>query len=273
MTERNIFPKGIVKGYFVKFSFFFAFFLRDGGKNAMLNGKSGREAFSMVENRIVLTDISFTPTLSMAADGVFYQGTETDPALGRLLERCKAVAKPKAVAVCLEVSHDADGHVTAIGDEPMRSIVLDEQLKNLHRVFAYVTTCGTEMANVDYEGSDELRRALLSFCLGGMHSAMDALLSELEARYHLGKTGVLNPGSLPEWPLSEQPKLFRLLGNVTGDIGVTLEANNFMSPLATSSGLLFETEQDYQNCSYCTNLKCVIRRAPYEPEKAKTIRG
>ena len=226
----------------------------------------------MSENRIVLTDIAFTPALSMVSDGKFYKGDEQDPALGRLLERCGTAAKPKAVAVCLEVSHDAEGHVTAIGNEPMRSAVLDGQLKELHRVFAYVTTCGTEMADVDYEGSEELRRALLSFCLGGMHRAMDALTKELTARYQLGKTGVLNPGSLPEWPLSEQPKLFRLLGDVTGDIGVTLEANNFMSPLATSSGLLFETEQDYQNCSYCTNLKCVIRRAPYEPEKAKTIR-
>ena len=227
----------------------------------------------MSENRIVLSDIAFTPALSMAADGKFYKGDEGDPALGRLLERCKAVAKPKAMAVCLEVTHDAEGHVTAIGNEPMHSAVLDGQLKDLHRVFAYVATCGTEMAEVDYEGSDEVRRALLSFCLGGMHAAMDALTRELTARYQLGKTGVLNPGSLPEWPLSEQRALFRLLGDVTGVIGVTLEANNFMSPLATSSGLLFETEHDYQNCSYCTNLKCVIRRAPYEPEKAKALRG
>ena len=227
----------------------------------------------MSENRIVLTDIAFTPALSMVSDGKFYKGDEKDPALLRLLERCKAAAKPKAIAVCLEVSHDAEGRVTAIGGEPMCSPILDEQLKDLHRVFAYVATCGTEMANVDYEGSDEVRRALLSFCLGGMHAAMDALTKELTERYHLGKTGVLNPGSLPEWPLSEQPKLFRLLGDVTGDIGVTLEKNNFMSPLATSSGLLFETEKDYQNCSYCTNLRCVIRRAPYEPEKAKALRG
>lgn len=227
----------------------------------------------MSENRIVLTDIAFTPALSMVSDGKFYKGDENDPALLRLLERCKAATKPKAIAVCLEVSHDENGHVAAIGNEPMHSAVLDEQLRDLHRVFAYVTTCGTEMADVDYEGSDEVRRALLSFCLGGMHAAMDALTKALTARFRLGKTGVLNPGSLPEWPLSEQPKLFRLLGDVTGEIGVTLEANNFMSPLATSSGLLFETEKDYENCSYCTNLRCVIRRAPYEPEKAAALRG
>lgn len=226
----------------------------------------------MEENRFVFSDIAFEPTLAIIEDGKFYQGSLNDPALERLLARCRAAAKPKAVAVCLEVQHDENGRVTAIGSEEMRSVVLDEQLKGLHRVFAFVATCGTELADVDYEGSDEVRRALLSVCLGGMHAAMDTLLKALTERYHLGKTGVLNPGSLPEWPLSEQRALFRLLGDVTGDIGVTLEANNFMSPLATSSGLLFETEQDYENCSYCTNLKCIIRRAPYDPEKAAELR-
>ena len=226
----------------------------------------------MAENRFVLKEIDYSPTMAIVEDGKFYRGDLNDPALGRLLERCREAAKPKAVAVCLEVAHDGEGHVTAIGNEEMRSVVLDEQLRGLHRVFAYVVTCGTELAAVDYEGSEELRRALLSICLGGMHAATDALLSTLSGAYQLGKTGVLNPGSLPEWPLSEQPKLFRLLGDVTGDIGVTLEASNFMTPLATSSGLIFETEQDYQNCSYCTNLGCVIRRAPYDPEKAAELR-
>ena len=73
-------------------------------------------------------------------------------------------------------------------------------------------------------------------------------------------------------PLAEQDKIFRLLGDVTGDTGAELGENHFMTPLASSSGLLFETEQDYQNCSYCTNFNCVIRRAPYDPEKAAQLR-
>ena len=226
----------------------------------------------MAENRFVFSDIAYTPTLAQIEEGKFYQGSLNDPALRRLIARCGDAAKPKAVAVCLEVTHDADGHVTAIGSEAMSSPVLDEQLKGLHRVFAFVATCGTELAGADYENNTQLRMALLSLCLGGMNAAMGAMVQSLTERYHLGKTGILNPGSLPEWSLSEQRSLFRLLGDVTGDVGVTLEENNFMSPLATSSGLLFETEQDYENCSYCTNRGCIIRRAPYDPEKAAELR-
>ena len=226
----------------------------------------------MTQERFVYIETDYMPTLDMLRDGKFYHGDVDSPAVARLLERCRAVVKPKAVAACVEVSHDGEGRVSAVGGEKMSSPVLDGQLAKLHRAFAFVATCGTEIAGVDYEGDEELRRALLAFCIGGLNAVTAKMTAALTERYRLGKTAVLNPGSLPEWPLAEQDKIFRLLGDVTGDTGAALGENHFMTPLASSSGLLFETEQDYQNCSYCTNLKCVIRRAPYDPEKAAQLR-
>lgn len=227
----------------------------------------------MAEDRFVFRNIEFAPDPALLRGGVFYRGEADSPAALRLLERCRAAARPKAVAACAEVVHDGAGHVVAVGRESMSGPVLDGQLGKVHRAFAFVATCGTELASVDYEGDEELRRALLTVCMGALQAAQARLTEELTARYHLGKTAVLNPGSLPEWPLAEQDKLFRILGDVTGDTGVTLGEDHFMAPLVSSSGLLFETEQDYQNCMYCTNLGCAIRRAPYDPEKAAALRG
>ena len=226
----------------------------------------------MEQERIVVVETEFIPTPDMLRSGGFFRGDADSPAVRRLTERCRAAARPKAVALCAEVAHDGEGHVTAVGGKPMGGPVLDRQLGKLHRAFAYVATCGTELANLDYEGDEALRRALLAFCIEGMNAVVRRLTEELKARYRLGKTAVLNPGSLPEWPLADQDKIFHMLGDVTGDTGVTLGANHFMTPLASGSGLIFETEQDYQNCTYCTNLNCVIRRAPYEPEKAAELR-
>ena len=225
-----------------------------------------------MQERFVFVETDYVPSLDMLRDGKFYHGDVDSPAVARLLERCRAVVRPRAVATCVEVSHDGEGHVTAVGGEEMSSPVLDGQLGKLHRAFAYVATCGPEIADVDYEGDEALRRALLAFCIGGLNAVTARMTAELTERYRLGKTAVLNPGSLPEWPLAEQDKIFRLLGDVTGDTGAVLGPNHFMTPLASSSGLLFETEQDYQNCSYCTNCNCVIRRAPYDPEKAAQLR-
>ena len=227
----------------------------------------------MSQDRFVFAETDYVPTLDMLRDGKFYHGDVDSPAVERLLERCRAVVRPKAVAACVAVTHDEAGHVTAVGGESMSSPVLDAQLGKLHRAFAYVATCGREIAEVDYEGDEELRRALLAFCIGALNAVTARMTAALTERYHLGKTGVVSPGSLPEWPTSEQDKIFRLLGDVTGDTGAVLGENHFMDPLVSSSGLLFETEQDYQNCSYCTNLSCVIRRAPYDPEKAAQLRG
>ncbi len=225
-----------------------------------------------MQERFVFLETEYVPTLDMLRDGKFYHGDVDSPAVKRLLERCRAVVRPRAVAACVEVSHDGEGRVSAVGGEKMSSPVLDGQLGKLHRAFAYVATSGTELAGVDYEGDEELRRALLAVCVDAMNAAMRKLTGELTARYRLGNTAVLNPGSLPEWPLADQDTIFAMLGDLTGDVGVTLGANHFMTPLASGSGLLFETEQDYQNCTYCTNLKCVIRRAPYDPEKAAELR-
>jgi len=226
----------------------------------------------MVQDRIILEETGFCPDRDMLRDGRFYHGNVDAPAVVRLEKRCREVVRPKAVAACVDVTHDSEGHVTAVGGETMSSPVLDGQLGKVHRAFAFVATCGTEIAAVDYEEDPELRRALLAFCIEAMNAVMAKMTDAMTARYALGKTAVLNPGSLPEWPLAEQDKVLRMLGDVQGDTGVIIGENHFMTPLVSSSGLLFETEQEYQNCSYCTNMGCVIRRAPYDPEKAAKLR-
>ena len=96
--------------------------------------------------RFVFLETDYVPDLDMLRDGKFYHGDVDSPAVARLLERCRAAVRPRAVAACVEVSHDSEGHVTAGGGEEMSSPVLDGQLGKLHRAFAYVATCGPEIA-------------------------------------------------------------------------------------------------------------------------------
>ncbi|MBR4655281.1 MAG: hypothetical protein IKO68_01615 [Oscillospiraceae bacterium] len=226
----------------------------------------------MTNDRILLTDIDFTPTKESLLRNRIFTGDPDAPQVKRLLERCAKVVRPRVLAALVEVEHDPEGRVVSVGGETMSSPVLDRQMASIHRAFAFVATSGRELAAVDYAGDQALSRALLAVGVAAVHAAMERLGAELEARYHIGKTAEVNPGSLPEWPTAEQDKIFRILGDVEGDIGVTLGENHFMTPLASSSGLLYETEQDYQNCTYCTNLNCPIRRTPYDPAKAAELR-
>ena len=225
----------------------------------------------MGEDRFVIRKTDFVPQKEMLLRDRIFEGDPDAPEVADLLRRCRGQAEPAAVVKLVEVTHDGEGRVTAVGGESMSGPVLDRQLKDIHRAFAFIATSGRSLAEVDTHGDRDLGRALLAVGIAAVREVVRQAEAELRERYHLGKLGELNPGSLPEWPIAEQDKLFRILGDVKGEIGVTLGENHFLTPLASSSGLLFETEQDYQNCAYCTNFGCAIRRALYDPETAAEL--
>ena len=88
----------------------------------------------------------------------------------------------------------------------------------------------------------------------------------ISRKYALGKTSHMNPGSLEDWPITEQKPLFSLFGNVEELIGVTLMESHLMRPLKSTSGIYFAAEVTFESCQLCPREKCSGRRAPYEPE-------
>ena len=74
----------------------------------------------------------------------------------------------------------------------------------------------------------------------------------------------MNPGSLPDWPISQQRPLFDLVGKAA-EIGVHLTDSYLMRPLKSVSGILFATDVTYENCQLCPVERCPNRRAPYDP--------
>lgn len=223
--------------------------------------------------RILLTDIPFQADISRLAQAGQFSGDPEDPELRALWARASEVARPKAIILLAEVLHDADGSVTAIGGQRMRSVVLDRQLRERHRVFPYLATCGAELGEIPYGSDPKHKAALFTFRMLALGEALRRANEAVMQEFGVRKLGALNPGSLPEWPLSEQRKLFSMLGDGPQQIGVTLGDDLFMFPAETSSGLLFETEQDYKNCMVCTRLDCIGRQAPYDAEQAKELRG
>ena len=73
---------------------------------------------------------------------------------------------------------------------------------------------------------------------------------------------MLNPGSLPDWPIANNFALFDMIGG-TEEIGVTLRDNGYMRPWNTTSHIHFPGH-GYQNCSLCRKYDCVGRRAPFD---------
>lgn len=228
-----------------------------------------------MQKTLIFEDIPFTAEPEdLDKNGLFEEDLQSEEVVSILKEAIR-IAHPKAVALPVEVLHDENGKVIAVGGQAMDSVVLDKNLKDLHRGFLFVATCGKELEeyaqNISRE--DNTWYLLYQLRLIALGAARNYLLDQVKARFDIPKLAAMNPGSLPEWPITEQKKVFALLGEDADKIGVKLGDNMFMMPLESSSGLLFETEKAYQNCMICTRLDCVGRHAPYDPELAKKFRG
>lgn len=222
----------------------------------------------MTDNHILFTDIPFSPDISVLDDRIFFHGDASAPEIQDIWEKGLKLIKPKALFLPVEVIHTPDGKVASIGGEPMNSVILDKNLENCHRVFAYAATCGTEIMEL-HSQDDHISSALFIMRLSAVRTALQYGIDEICHRFDIRKSAVVNPGSLPQWPISEQPKLFSILGCVEESLGVTLKNNRYMEPSESVSGFLYETDAEYRNCMICKNIDCIGRQAPYDEDLAE----
>jgi hypothetical protein len=214
-----------------------------------------------------MDNIPFTLTATELAEKIRIKDKERF--LGeaeKLVESARQVARPKAVYTLMYIREKGDDWVCT-GDVEFRSRVLRVNLDQVHRFFPFVATCGTELDEwaTSFTGLYE-RFCADAVCELALRSAVGVLVRELSSRFKIGHSAMMNPGSLPDWPLEEQKKLFHLLGDPRQTIGVTLTDSCLMLPVKSLSGIRFATESDYENCMLCPRGDCPGRKAPYDPE-------
>ena len=133
-------------------------------------------------------------------------------------------------------------------------------------VVPYVATCGVEIDTWSEHFENPFERLVLDkfreLCLFQLR---DKLLDTVKAQFFdiTKNISAINPGSLAEWPLAGQIPLFKILGSVTEDIGVSLTDKLWMIPIKSVSGFLFQSDEAYENCQLCPRPDCPNRRVDY----------
>jgi hypothetical protein len=176
----------------------------------------------------------------------------------------QSLAKPKAAYKEAYIDFKGDNFVIIDGVK-FSSRVLRVNMEETFRAFPFVATCGTELE----AWSKQFKDLLDSFCADTikemfLRSAHHEFEAHLDQQYGLGHAVNMNPGSLADWPISEQKPLFELLGNVRDLIGVQLMDSFLLLPIKTVSGIRFPKEGTYENCQLCSREKCPGRKAPYD---------
>jgi hypothetical protein len=216
---------------------------------------------------VVLDDISFQPEFESIARRLrVKEGSANASELQRLVEEAQAVARPRALYRVVYVESRAEESVSLDG-QTFKSHVLRVNLEDVHRIFAYVATCGMEL--YDWKTSiDDMLQSYYADTINeaALSAARQALKTHLIEQYRLGRTATMNPGSLEDWPIREQRPLFALLGDPEETIGVRLSDSMLMTPSKSVSGIRFPTEERFESCQLCPRDGCPSRKAPYDED-------
>jgi len=152
-----------------------------------------------------------------------------------------------------------------IGGVVFASRVLRVNLEGAHRVFPYIATCGRELEETPGGAGDALREYWLEeLKVMALEAAVAYVQDRIESKYRPGKMSAMSPGSLADWPITQQRELFSVFGDVEGKIGVRLTDSFLMVPIKSVSGMLFPTEASFESCGLCPREGCPGRRAPYD---------
>lgn len=183
-----------------------------------------------------------------------------------LMDEVLPVIRPKAMYDVKFVEH-IDRDKVEIGGVLFTSRVLRVNLDKVGRVFPYIVTSGIEAENIHVPDGDLMGKFILDAIKEMTLGSAGYYLNEyVRDKFKIKKISIMSPGSLEDWPITEQKPFFSLFGNVEELIGVRLSDSFLMYPIKSVSGIYFPTETSFASCQLCPREKCPNRRAKYNPE-------
>lgn len=181
-----------------------------------------------------------------------------------LIEIAHSLIDPRVIYDVSQIT-GKNGDTVDIDGVRFTSRVLRINLERTRQVFPYIMTIGKELENK----AASLENIMKQFCLDTIGNiALDHVgkyfQEHLLKTYKLGKISEMNPGSLKDWPATQQKQLFSIFGNVDALIGVRLTDSFMMVPRKSVSGIYFASETMFYNCQLCRRRNCEERQAPYD---------
>ena len=189
--------------------------------------------------------------------------------ISELAETALVAARP--VAIYREAAvRGIKGDTVDIDGTVFTSRVLRKNLASLKTVYPFIATAGAELdelaapdGNITGKLSLDLIKTLI------LVNGIEYLVDYIRDEHTLGATALMNPGSIKDWPLTEQKQLFALFDGAERQIGVTLSASGIMNPLKSRSAIIFPNDSGFVSCRLCMLFECPGRKAPYDPELEK----
>ncbi|MCF7791002.1 MAG: hypothetical protein K9L78_02775 [Victivallales bacterium] len=146
----------------------------------------------------------------------------------------------------------------------LTSRILRKNVDKINKIFLYIATCGYELSEWCSKKTDLLENFIADAIQEhACRIAADTVIREIDEKFKLENPSSMNPGSLADWPIFEQDKLFTIAGNGAEAISVSINENYLMQPTKSLSGIRFSSEVTFCNCRMCPRENCPTRKAEY----------
>ncbi|MFA7672773.1 MAG: hypothetical protein WCY62_02835 [Clostridia bacterium] len=180
-----------------------------------------------------------------------------------IFDKCMSVAVPKYLFDKKEITEFFEDSVNVEGDV-IKSRIATGNLKNCGYVYPYLCTCGREVYDYANTIDDTFLRYWADMIMQEMvFVAIKFMHEDVIKEYGIRKSASINPGSTVDWHISGQTALFSMLKGMVSETGIELTPSYLMLPQKSTSGIIYESDEDYVNCQYCKRVKCPSRRKEY----------
>ncbi len=213
----------------------------------------------------ILDNIPYLPDLDQLRQKLHIRnGSSSAAEFERFATEAQSIARPKVLYQSAQVEKKSSTE-TAINGITLTSRVLRVNLDLVEVAYPFIVTCGAELENWSATISDFLYRFWADAIKEqALTCAFEAFDQHFFQNALPGHSAMMNPGSLEDWPLTQQKPLFTILGDPLASIGVQLSESCLMIPNKTVSGIRFPTEASFESCQLCPRENCPGRRAPYD---------
>jgi hypothetical protein len=218
-------------------------------------------------DQVIIDGIDFAPDSGSLKKRLFIEsGSEDEREFDLMLSEARSIARPKAIfRQCLVELAGPD--LVAIDGVEFRSRVLRVNLEKASRVIVFAASSGMEIETWSeaYSSDPVVKYWTETIREAALVSASERFQKAIAENLGFGKTSTMSPGSLEDWPITQQKPLFSLLGDTEAAIGLSLTDSFLMLPRKSVSGILFPVEERFESCQMCPRERCPNRRLPYDP--------
>jgi hypothetical protein len=191
--------------------------------------------------------------------------------LDGLVARAQSLIDPRGVYDVAFVGARGEEFVE-VARVAFQSPLLRKNLEASNKVFPYIITVGLALEHSAAAQGDLLKQYYLEEMANiALEKAAAGLAARLEERYRPGPLSSMSPGSLEDWPITEQAKLFSIFGDTERLVGVRLTDSMLMVPRKSVSGILFPSEEGFVACQLCDREHCPGRKAPWQKQRIDNL--